>query len=194
MNVDFWFPTSILYTNLKTNYEVLTKEAYNIQNKFPKIATSWNCSTYNSLNLCNLLDNKIFNVVTTELIKIVEEFTVYHGIKNKEVICTDAWINIAKPGDYQEYHIHPNNHFSLVFYIKTQENCGNIIFKNIATNYDMFPLPVEKNECCLPTFPSCSYTPENGKVLCFRSYLPHMVEINKSAEDRISLALNLVVR
>jgi uncharacterized protein (TIGR02466 family) len=193
MNVDLWFPTSILHTNLQTNYEVLIKEAYNIQNTYP-IGTKWHCKTYNSLESYDLLRNKIFNPLITDLLKIVKDFAVYHNIKDRELICDEAWINIAKPGDYQEHHIHANSHFSLVFYIKTQEKCGNIVFKNPVSNFDMFPLPLDKDGLCSSTYTTCSYTPENGKVLCFRSFLSHMVETNESNEERISLALNIKVR
>ena len=37
---------------------------------------------------------------------------------------------------------------------------------------------------------SCSYTPEPTKILIFKSNLLHMVEMNLSNSDRISIAMN----
>jgi len=190
MNVDNWFPTSILCSNIKTDHAVLTKEAYDIQNKYP-IENNWLCKTYSSINSYDLRENIVFQPLIKDLLEISVEFAKYHNLDNKKLVCTGAWINISKPGDYQEFHIHSKSHFSLVFYIKTQDKCGDIVFKNAMADFDMFPLPI--NEYCPSTYAICRYPAKDGRVLCFRSFLPHMVEVNKSNEDRISLALNIVV-
>ena len=40
------------------------------------------------------------------------------------------------------------------------------------------------------SFRTCSYQPEEGTLLIFRSYMRHMVEICKNDTPRITVALN----
>jgi len=191
MQIDTWFPTSILSGTIDADFKALIEQAYCIKKLTPNGST-WLCNTYNSLNSYNLQEDAIFKKVLLQLTEFPLAFAKYFNADTKNIVCTDAWINIAEPGGYQEYHVHPNTHFSLVLYLKTQPNCGNIVFQNPLANFDMYPLPaLELNQS---TFSTCSYTAQTGKVLCFRSNLPHMVQINNSTEDRISLALNFVLR
>ena len=38
------------------------------------------------------------------------------------------WANINPPGGYNKPHLHPNSHFSGVYYIKAPKNSGQIVF------------------------------------------------------------------
>ena len=40
----------------------------------------------------------------------------------------NMWANINPPGGYNMPHIHPNSHFSGVYYIKAPKDSGNISF------------------------------------------------------------------
>lgn len=186
MRVDTWFPTSILVGAIDLDFDPLIKRAYEIKEIAP-LDTNWYCNTYNSMAY-NLKKDKVFIPVLNKLLKFPLEFTKYFGIGNKKLVCNGAWVNIASPGSYQEYHTHSRSHFSLVLYLKTSENCGNIRFKNLADGEIMFPLPTDNN--CYHNLGTCWYPAVQGNVICFRSHLPHMVEVNRSEEDRISLALN----
>jgi hypothetical protein len=55
----------------------------------------------------------------------------------------------------------------------------------------MFPLPAS---VYVPSnYKTCTYTPQESMLLIFRSNLLHMVEKNKSDEDRISISMNFTV-
>ena len=45
-----------------------------------------------------------------------------------EPIIGNMWANINPPGGYNRPHLHPNSHFSGVYYIKAPENSGQIVF------------------------------------------------------------------
>jgi uncharacterized protein (TIGR02466 family) len=82
-------------------------------------------------------------------------------------------------------HTHPKSVLSLVLYLKTQENCGNIVFKNptLAQHYPCNTALQEFwGEYWLPS--------KKGSMYIFPAYLPHYVEQNLSEEDRISIAIN----
>lgn len=193
--VSLWFPT-LIYEDILTSFErsnqYLESKAYSIQRRSPETVTTWNCDTYNTLSQYNISednDETIQNLIKECKEKVID-FATEYGIKktSKDLDCIDFWFNIAPAGSYQEYHIHPKSDFSLVYYVKTQKNCGNIVFQSSNSMTDMFPLPVDENTYA--SYNTCFYTPRDSLLLIFRSNLNHMVEKNLSSEDRISIAMN----
>jgi len=194
--IEQWFPTLIYFDFLNDiDNQALEKRAYQLRNELnDDVHTEWNCDTWNSLNSnINFKDDVITNLVN-ETIKHTEKYAVEYeaDLENYRVVCTDFWFNIAQPGNYQEYHQHPNNHFSAVYYVKGNPNSGNIRFKSmdsIATgNTIPTKIPTEKISGSTET---CFYEPQPSKLLLFKSNLLHMVEKNLSTEDRISISMNL---
>ena len=49
---------------------------------------------------------------------------------NKSVFLNNAWININQKDNLNQVHTHPNNILSGVYYVKTPEKCGNIVFRH----------------------------------------------------------------
>jgi len=190
-----WFPTLIyenILSNLKPYNSDLALKAYSIQAKSPNSAAGWSCDTYNTLFHYNALTDTdpVIQHVMQHCKEKVIEFASEYGIKRPitDLECIDFWFNIAKDGSYQEYHLHPKSDFSLVYYVTTNPNCGNIVFQNSNSFVDMFPLT--SDELTYASCRTCFYTPQDGLVLIFRSNLSHMVEKNLSGKDRISIAMN----
>lgn len=199
--IDYWFPTLVYRTNLdsyRDKNEYLEKKAYSLKSVKPKVATEWNCDTYNTLNLYNPFNDN--DTVVKDLISLcrdmVYDFSKEFGVSKsiEELVCTDFWFNIAEPENYQECHQHPNSHFSLVYYVTVNPGCGNIIFKSPNAFSDMFPLSINSKNLNKNSYPSCYYTPEESLLLIFRSNLVHMVEKNLSGKDRISISMNFKFR
>ena len=191
MQVNSWAPT-LIYRNDFSQFKDLNsyfiEKAEETKEKNSKVTTNWSCDTYNTHGLYDFLKDKKLKKFILACESEVNGFSKYFGV-SKPAKCVDAWINVSSPGDYQEYHIHPLRHFSLVYYVKSSEDSGNIRFKFNNSN-DMFPLPVDNYTDA--SFDDCYYKPEESSLLIFRSNLQHMVEKNKSQEDRISVALNFV--
>jgi uncharacterized protein (TIGR02466 family) len=188
--IEQWFPTLILcdfldgYTNENKN---LKNIAYEIRKKFPDSNSHWSCNTYHTSNVIDIKKEKYAQSLMKDISSKVFELSYAYGLNNKNIICTDAWFNISEHGNYQEFHIHPMNHFSVVYYISAPENCGDIVFKK---NDDMFPFPTSS----LPTgSTNCYFKPEESKILVFPSSLHHMVRENKSNQDRISMSFNFLL-
>lgn len=197
--IEHWFPTLIYYDFLdKIDNESLAKRAYQLRDELNKdVHTQWNCDTWNSLNT-NLffkddnIDDVIEQLVNTTILHTEKYAAEYDAdLENYKIICTDFWFNIAQPTNYQEYHQHPNNHFSAVYYVDAQPNSGNIRFKSIDSiatgNTIPTKVPLERISGSTET---CFYEPQPSKLLIFKSNLLHMVEKNLSDSDRISVAMN----
>jgi uncharacterized protein (TIGR02466 family) len=197
--VTIWFPT-LIYEDILTEFNTynshLETKVYNIRQKSPTSKTNWSCDTYSTLFQYNGLkdsDTVIQNLINVCKEKVID-FASEYGIKKNinELECIDFWFNIAQPGSYQEYHLHPKSQFSVIYYVKTTPGCGNIVFQNNESLVDMFPLFAE--EATYASYKNCFYTPKDSLMLIFRSNLLHMVEKNLSNENRISIAMNFTFK
>jgi len=190
--IESWFPTLVYQELLDYNSnQILIDKAYSIQKQSPAVHTDWRCDTYNTVSNYNFFDDSVLIDLIDRVSEHVKIFATLYGATKHNVVCKDAWFNIASPGSYQEYHNHAGRHFSAVYYISTPVNSGRIVFKSTDTLVDMFPLPLTLEEQNVPaSWKTCHYTPVEKKLIIFRSNLQHMVEKNLSNSDRITIAMN----
>lgn len=178
------FPTLISIENIeefKIQHQDMYKKALQWKNEYPS-KRQWNCYTTVGYPLVNneSLFQKILSVCTQKVQKFSENF-----ITKKKPVLINAWVNINHPGHSQEFHTHPECAFSAVYYIKVNNDSGNLQFLNPA---EMFG---EANNFYLKTRER--YSPCEGDLVIFRSTTPHRVLVNKSLEDRVSLAMNFTL-
>jgi hypothetical protein len=148
----------------------------------------WNCDTYSSLGTYKLTLDPIFKPLLDLCVDKVNLFAEFHGVKKKKIQRVQAWVNVAAKEQYQEYHRHPYVSFSAVYYVKTPDNCGNIVFKK-DTFDEIFPLPIDEyNE--IVSYGTHAVTPKAGDLIIFKSNIQHMVNKNKSNENRVSISMN----
>jgi uncharacterized protein (TIGR02466 family) len=185
--IEAWFPTAIYSAVIDySDMQDLINTAYAIRESNPS-DHQWNCDTYSSIGYD--LNNDLRLISVASIIKEhVVEFAKEHGVLGSECYLKEGWFNISSTGNYQEYHVHQNCHFSSVFYLKTPPDCGNIVFKNPTADIDMCKPPL--HQVTQFNFETASYEASVGKLLIFRSFVQHMVLKNRSNEDRISLAMN----
>lgn len=126
-------------------------------------------------------DESISNVVRSAV-------ETYKRGTRLEELCLDLeldnyWFNVNPPGTYNSLHIHPGSVLSGVFWVSCPENCGRLIVRhpNEMVNYYLGP-------------DELSIDPQEGLLVLFPSYLPHLVEPNQGSEDRISISFNLNIK
>ena len=105
----------------------------------------------------------------------------------------DMWLNLNRKGDYNIMHNHPDCHYALVWFIKTPKNCGNLLLQHPTVYNDSSFLKTISENVADKYLARHTYTfePKEGNCYLFPAHLYHLVESNKSDEDRISLAANL---
>ena len=109
---------------------------------------------------------------------------------NKKLTLTNMWLNINYYKDYNISHVHNFSILSGVFYIKTLENSGNLIFKrNHALEYFIKDNLVEYTPYNSSTFTIPS---KENTLYLFPSWYEHYVEPNLSKEERVSISFNLL--
>ena len=188
------FPTLIEYKTLDfNNAEFIERSKQLKASVVPE--NDWQCDTFSTLNTAyNVLEDSLFSELISKSTKVAFDFASNYGdMSNKTITCNAAWVNVSSPGNYQEYHNHTRNHFSAVYYVKVPPNSGNIVFRSYDHSGDMFALPFTNNEEKDPAFRTYFVVPKESDLIVFRSNLEHMVQKNKSTEDRISIAMNFII-
>ena len=191
--IEAFFPTLIYAEKLKDfehSNDAYIRRLYELKQTIPR-HEAWNCDTYASYTKHDLrtesLFASLFSVITTH----VNDFAKVYGVDKPNAKMTEAWFNVAQPGNCQEFHMHSSSHFSAVYYVKTPPNCGNIIFKSFEADTDMFRLRTDIE--VLAAWKTVFHVPEMTKLVIVRSNLQHMVAKNLSDDDRISIAMNFVI-
>jgi uncharacterized protein (TIGR02466 family) len=134
--------------------------------------------------------NKSFDHFTDYILKNVMLSLNHYDLDFK---LSNMWININKRGNYNVIHHHPGAIMSGVFWVKTPENCGSLMFQS-PHNFTQSLLlekvnpEVAKNQNYYSYY---NFTPKEGTIIIFPPDLLHGVEPNESDEDRISIAFNL---
>jgi len=126
--------------------------------------------------LKNIILNEIQQFANGEL-KYINDFKI-----------TTSWITELKQGEQSQYHSHNNCFLSGCLYLKTEKDCGDIVFQN----FDNQKMHLEISEQNVLNSKVWGYEVKEGDILLFPSELWHMVETNNSKSVRNSIAFNIV--
>ena len=124
---------------------------------------------------------------------LIKSLTNFPNIKKDVKFSVTAWININGNGDFNLTHCHPTSTLSSVLWIKCPDNCGDIEFVSpyqysAFEEVDSYIDDFKKNNLLDHTVYINS---KEGKMIVFPSHLHHLVNPNKSQEDRISVSFNI---
>ena len=98
-------------------------------------------------------------------------------------IVFNMWFNVNRYKDSNLPHFHPFSVYSGVYYVKTPENCGTIIFEHPAMDLLHYYNNAKEGWHFLPAIENTLYI--------FPSWLKHFVQANENKEEeRISISFN----
>ena len=142
----------------------------------------WQSSCFSLENEDDILQNFLTNCLSE-----------FPPIEKSIKLFVSAWININPPEAFNLKHNHPTSDLSGVLWIKSQKDCGNIIFdspRSFATHQEIecYNEDFKENN---NYFHSFSFNPIAGRLIVFPSHLEHHVDFNESEEDRISVSFNI---
>jgi uncharacterized protein (TIGR02466 family) len=183
------FPTTLyLEDNLLNTKEL--KETVKLCKDISKETPSkqvWASDTYNTLMTHNIVEDKRFK-------NILDKITYHVNLFNKEHLSDYAykpkagWFTIYKKAqDFQESHIHVDNTYSAVLFVKSNEHSSSLYFENPLE--DMIPPKDRKGQNEL-TYNNYQFRPTPGRLLIFKSSVRHFVPPSKKDNERISIAIN----
>jgi uncharacterized protein (TIGR02466 family) len=103
---------------------------------------------------------------------------------------TGCWATVLAKGALHKAHAHPNNFLSGVYYVRVQSGADAINFHDPRSQTYVIRPPV--TELTAENTDQVVVRVTNGMLLMFPSYLEHSVDINTSAEERISVSFNIM--
>lgn len=114
----------------------------------------------------------------------------YLKLPARDLAVTGCWANVNPPGGRNTAHTHPNNYLSGVYYVAMPAGEGRIVFED--------PRPAAA--VMMPRV--AEFTPHNansmtfevkpGRMVLFPAWLTHSVPVNRSTQERVSIAFNLM--
>ena len=186
--IDLWFPTTVLrIEDLMSEKENETIYHYlkclKDMNKTSN-DNGWISDVQTSFCVHNCKEDNVLWPLHEKVTEAVNEFSEKFGTRYK-MKCKESWFNYYGKNDYQEEHIHTNNHFSCVYFVRSDEGSAPFVLKNPKTNMHFFK---RKNYNDL-NFESVMYQPTNNSLLIFESCVKHMVPKN-TTDERITMSFN----
>ena len=161
----------------------ITKKCLDIEKEYSKGGDNWLTNVYNTSGKINLYKQKEFKTllkwIDDRVLDYCKDLNILGTLSNK-----NAWFNIYRKGDSQEFHNHPSSSLSVIYYVDGDSKSANTVF----TDFDMVNLKCsEYNE---DNSMSWKIPFEKGKLIIFKSNTLHAVEKHTTINERITLAIN----
>ena len=151
-------------------------------------------NTCNSITVTDtILDDPQFIDLRNFILNFVHRYTE-KVCRSKQVIeLKQSWANITDTNEIHPTHMHPNSFISGVFYLMSDPEKGApITFKSDLHRSNFSVHMIQKDPQAF--YPSAAYAfgypSVPGQLLLFSSTTSHMVPMNNSDSDRISLSFN----
>ena len=109
----------------------------------------------------------------------------------EDIVITDMWANVLKPGEMHPPHTHSNNFLSGVWYLESDGSAG-IFFKDPRGEADVF-VP-RKSVANTDNSSIVSFASMTNRAIIFPSWFQHWVPINHSKKNRISISWNIQIK
>jgi uncharacterized protein (TIGR02466 family) len=174
------FPTPIFQTYIQEDFSDLA-DYWITQSKSEKGEEKSNYGGWQSPDVLNHPEMK--NLLAE--INISCEGLFKSFLKDMTLSIADLWVNVNKSGDYNKRHVHPYSVLSGVLFLKTPEDCSDLLFER-----DDSSIHYMAERTCNFMWGYVRVKAEKNKILLFPSWMPHEVEASKFDGERISIAFN----
>ena len=184
-----YFPTIIYAKDLQLDNRLFEREVIEWSKKDKGIKRTNMIGWHSTTEMHKI---PVFKPLVDELFKMQME--IYkEEILSREPIIGNMWANINPPGGYNRPHIHPNSHFSGVYYIKAPQNSGDIVFNDPRSGAHMImPERIKDSKPPSHLWREVRINPLEGRLIMFPSWLWHCVDPNESNDIRISVSFNFI--
>ncbi len=131
----------------------------------------------------------------SELVELADRVAIgamrFLAIKHPKARISGMWANINPRGGQSSAHTHPNNFLSAVYYVKVPKDEGVIQFSDPRPQAEVMLPPVAEGNRFNGNQMSVDVIA--GRLVMFPAWLRHSVPPNKGDEERISIAINLML-
>jgi len=139
----------------------------------------------------NNLDDSEVVLIKNTFIKEAKLYLEEATGEKSDLKIQTSWSAITNKYEFVSPHAHPTHTVIGVYYIKTSENCGDLLLHDArgTTDFEIF-YEKAKSGNVLSYRSTYRHTPKAGELILFPAYVIHSVEPNMSDEARISIAFN----
>ena len=109
----------------------------------------------------------------------------------EDIVITDMWANVLKPGEMHPPHTHSNNFLSGVWYLESDGNAG-IVFKDPRNEVGV--IVPRKSVANIDNSEIISFVSTINRAIIFPAWFQHWVPINRSKKNRISISWNIQIK
>tara|TARA_A100001011_G_C14199209_1_gene794906 strand:- start:653 stop:1225 length:573 start_codon:yes stop_codon:yes gene_type:complete len=187
--IENWWPTEIgYYDNPDHDKLNLIDYCFEVKSKTKSGGEQWiSNDTYNTSNgNFHLHKDKKFKRLNDWILNCVKGYIADTKLDfSMRLNETESWFNIYNKGDYQEVHQHYGFVISAVYFLKSNPDYSPLIFKSLFIDQ----LNIRKTNRLGNNY-DIVYKAKPGRLVVFRSFLPHCVGKHKDNEKRITLAYN----
>lgn len=110
-------------------------------------------------------------------------------IIRRNIFMNQSWFNITDKGEGQNFHQHCDSIISATYHYKTNEEDGEIVFKNPIPFASLGLFPASMIGACKE---QVGVRPKEGQLIMFPGWLEHKVIENPTDHRRISIAANFL--
>lgn len=175
------WPTVVMQASYMENLEETKKEIYRLTT-LPSDIKKSNYGGWQSD--IHLHENAVFRPLCDRIGAICAQVFKVKGAKIHQM-----WACINKKHDQNLIHSHTNNYnLSGVYYVNVPRDSGEIVFRDPRPGANQAPYRLFKDDG-----DSEYFTPSEGTIILFPSYLEHFVLPNRSDGDRISMSFDLTL-
>ena len=126
-------------------------------------------------------------IITTNKTILVKTLKYYV----EDIVITDMWANVLKPGEMHPPHTHSNNFLSGVWYLESDGNAG-IVFKDPRNEVGV--IVPRKSVANIDNSEIISFVSTINRAIIFPAWFQHWVPINRSKKNRISISWNIQIK
>ncbi len=189
--IEYFFPTPVYFDIFaETDVQEIQLELQNYEQSLEKkkLCNPWG-DTVSTNFIYGPYDHTLDNLPTLreKIMECVSEYLTGINVTHSEIVIKESWINYSSKGGFQNYHIHEGYDVSGVYFCKTNNQDGDLVFLNPS-------LMNRFHKITSIEFSKISYTPEVGKLILFPSFLEHSVGINFTDSERVSISFNILVK
>ena len=189
MNRDLLFPTPIYTFDIGSfEFNKYLQECIIKWQSEDKGMTRTNVNGWHSLD--NMHTKEEYKLLVGDFYK-AQRMIYKEENYNSEPYLGSMWANINFLEGFNKQHMHPNCLWSGVYYVKTSENCGDLIIED-PKSVGLMMMPNRKEPTPKYATREVHYKPVDGRLIMFPAYLNHCVEANKSNDIRISISFNFL--
>lgn len=190
MKIENVFVNVLAYDQLNVDNKVVEHFCYDLLKKDEGRKVS-NEGGYQS-NIFDISKTPELSNLYNEIKTRVDAFHDYMGFKKSlKKIVDQCWVNVNPPGTYNSMHTHNGGVMTGIYYVKVPENSGDLqaINPNPAFDFVMKDAYIETPN----QFNSSNIIipPVEGRLYLFPCWLAHQVKVNKSQENRVSIAFDV---